>query len=152
VYGGAVGDYTVKVKASTPGGTTIANLEMTLKWTIKAQCDPPAAVQGPTIADKESRLDNTDYTHTWDAWTTTGPTNCGLTYTVSGYDAISSIVTVDLIARTIKVKGTNNQLAGVYTLTINALSPTGGALSTASSATMKLTLLENKATSSRAVA
>jgi hypothetical protein len=75
-----------------------------------------------------------------------------LSYTVSGYDAITSVVTLDLANRSIKVKGTNNLLAGVYTLTVTALSHNGGALNTASTATMQLTIFENAATTARVIA
>jgi len=149
---GTSGTHVLTATAVDDAHVAIAGLTFSVNLIITEQCDPPGSVTAPTIPAVEANLDNTSYTFTWDAWTTVSPSTCTLQYSATVPSTISSAVTVDLVARTIVVKSRDNNLAGVYTIKIQALSSTGGPLTTTSLATMILTLNENKETSSRAQA
>lgn len=68
---GSAGTYKLSAVATSPLGVAITPaLQLDINLTIKDRCDPPASVTAPTIPAKEAKMDNQEYTVSWDAWTT----------------------------------------------------------------------------------
>jgi len=120
-----LGTHVLTTNAVGPNGLTIASPSYTFNLTIKDECDPPGSITAPTITAGEATLDGGANSFSWDAWTTEEPAECTLAYTVTIPEAISTIVTADLTARTLAVSGNDGSLAGVYKITITAATSTG---------------------------
>ena len=102
-------------------------------------CDPPMAVVAPTIPAAVGALDGTAQSIEWDAWTSTGPTGCTMTYSVEIPAAISAVVTANVVTRKIEIaESTDGTLAGTYDVVITAMTSSGATLASDNTATMAL--------------
>jgi len=150
---GTAGDYNILVSAVAPNGITIPSPTMTIALSLASACEPPTAVVAPTIPAASAKLDNTAQSIEWDAWTSTGPAGCVMTYSVEIPTAIKDVVTANLVTRTIEIaKSTDSTLAGEYDVVITALTPSGLAIAAGNTATMKLTLAKGSSSSTTGIA
>ena len=137
----AAGEIDILINAVSPNGTKITSTTMTIAVTLVDACEPPTGVVAPTIAAATGKLDNTVQSIKWDAWTSTGPAGCVLTYAVEIPTAIKDVVTANVSKRTVDIaKSTDTSLAGEYEIKITAKTPAGLAIAADNTATMKLTL------------
>ena len=137
----AAGEIDILINAVSPNGTKITSTTMTIAVTLVDACEPPTGVVAPTIAAATGKLDNTVQSIKWDAWTSTGPADCVLTYAVEIPTAIKDVVTANVSKRTVDIaKSTDTSLAGEYEIKITAKTPAGLAIAADNTATMKLTL------------
>jgi len=128
------GDYSITINPKTSTGTAISGKTLTVSLKIVDRCEPVLAwssgsttVTSVTTATDSYTLGDAEKTITWPV-RTPDPTRCVIDYNVVIPSTITSYVTVDKTARTLKVHvsdTTLTSLAGAYEITISPTSPSG---------------------------